>query len=453
MKRQYAAVGLDDRSSHSQQSVLGSPASDSNIHIRSSSSTPSLLSTGLGHHKSSAPAAGYGLVYHPGDGNAIRKDPAKFSKSSSLESSVRSRSDSEDVAASPVVNQYVNQDVVCDNSSITNSTSSSSKLTHSPPEKLHSSRRMHHSIHHVFKNHIFMTHTPCAFCEKPLRGLGRKCRHCKFRCHPDCADKVPPSCGLPDGLVREYFKSVNPTGRKFRARAKSENPAVSREDFKVEEDDDTLSEMNKRKSSDCVDSASSYPVKYATVSRGSSTPKEGKPSKHWNFRLFGPKTPPFDTLPVEKLGRIKKQRSMSTGHAREELPRSPSTVGKSTGSPSVTAEMKSPIVRRISGSFSLPRDKRKRKTNLVLPSSDSLRGSKPQHKLAMKTGDNRIPQRETRIFSDPCPVDIQKADQDKRRTASASSAAEGVSSGNNSQVGFSLKILEGLALVITVRRW
>lgn len=41
-------------------------------------------------------------------------------------------------------------------------------------------------------------------------NLGLKCKECRFRCHKDCENKVPPSCGLPAPLLEEFKKRLTP---------------------------------------------------------------------------------------------------------------------------------------------------------------------------------------------------------------------------------------------------
>ncbi|XP_059610312.1 kinase suppressor of Ras 2 [Phlebotomus argentipes] len=65
---------------------------------------------------------------------------------------------------------------------------------------------MGHDIpHHFTKNFKMMTVT-CDLCGKPM-FFGLKCKECKYRCHKDCEQSVPPSCGLPQKL----FKAINPS--------------------------------------------------------------------------------------------------------------------------------------------------------------------------------------------------------------------------------------------------
>lgn len=72
---------------------------------------------------------------------------------------------------------------------------------------------MVHVIHHRFAKTVKMKPVICFLCEKPM-FIGFKCKECKYRCHRDCLDKVPPSCGLPNELVEEFKKSIaNNEGR------------------------------------------------------------------------------------------------------------------------------------------------------------------------------------------------------------------------------------------------
>ncbi|KAG8179292.1 hypothetical protein JTE90_024141 [Oedothorax gibbosus] len=64
---------------------------------------------------------------------------------------------------------------------------------------------MVHSIHHRFTSSLKVT--TCQFCEKPM-FFGYKCKECKFRCHRDCVDKVPPSCGLPNELEKIFAQTM-----------------------------------------------------------------------------------------------------------------------------------------------------------------------------------------------------------------------------------------------------
>ena len=41
---------------------------------------------------------------------------------------------------------------------------------------------------------------------------GLKCKECKYRCHRDCESHVPPSCGLPEDLLRHYINQLTKEG-------------------------------------------------------------------------------------------------------------------------------------------------------------------------------------------------------------------------------------------------
>lgn len=43
--------------------------------------------------------------------------------------------------------------------------------------------------------------------------LGLKCKDCKYKCHRDCATKVPPSCKLPPGFI-DYVRQCISDGKK-----------------------------------------------------------------------------------------------------------------------------------------------------------------------------------------------------------------------------------------------
>ncbi|XP_055330239.1 uncharacterized protein LOC129582684 [Paramacrobiotus metropolitanus] len=413
MKRQYAAAGVDERDTHSPQSVFPSPGE--NVIIRPSSSTPSLLLTGTNPAQPHAPQPN--LTLAP---TVHRKELVKFTKSSSLESSLRHRLNSDETGM-PLANHSTGNSGSSNNSSNSNITSAAKMQ----PEKVHNSRRMHHSIHHVFKNQFFLTQTVCGFCEKHLRGLGRKCRHCKLRFHPDCAEKMPPSCGLPDGLVREYYHSINPGSRDFRVGSGSIDATTVQEDVKVEDDDDTLSEFTKRKPSD-VEVVLPTHKKFATISKGSEIAREGGKTWRANLKWFASKTPPPLDSPSGKKTRLKKQRSMSTGNARE-IVKSPATPVRT---PPLSPDLKSPIVRRISGSFSLPKDRRKR-NNLVLP-KDEPKVSKSFHSLSTEQGGVDGEKARTRLPSGASLMDKGPGGHEGR-TVSVSSTGGGTSPGNNSQ--------------------
>ncbi|KAK8765256.1 hypothetical protein V5799_032140 [Amblyomma americanum] len=74
------------------------------------------------------------------------------------------------------------------------------------------SPRMHgmaHAIHHRFTSSVKVT--TCQQCYKGMI-IGYKCKECKFRCHRDCMEKVPPSCGLPNELVDVFAEHIQKGG-------------------------------------------------------------------------------------------------------------------------------------------------------------------------------------------------------------------------------------------------
>ncbi|KZS20755.1 Kinase suppressor of Ras 1 [Daphnia magna] len=58
---------------------------------------------------------------------------------------------------------------------------------------------MAHTINHRFTM-TFKMLTVCDLCLKQM-FIGLKCKECKYKCHRDCATKVPPSCKLPPGFI------------------------------------------------------------------------------------------------------------------------------------------------------------------------------------------------------------------------------------------------------------
>ncbi|XP_065202986.1 kinase suppressor of Ras 2 [Planococcus citri] len=72
------------------------------------------------------------------------------------------------------------------------------------------SRVMAHDIAHRFTKH-FSFNRPCDYCCKPIvMNTGLRCKECRYRCHKDCESKVPPSCGLPKELVKEFINWITP---------------------------------------------------------------------------------------------------------------------------------------------------------------------------------------------------------------------------------------------------
>lgn len=69
---------------------------------------------------------------------------------------------------------------------------------------------MGHTISHRFAK-VFQVMSTCDLCQKQM-FFGLKCRECKYRCHKDCEQNVPPSCGLPSEFVDEFKKTINDHG-------------------------------------------------------------------------------------------------------------------------------------------------------------------------------------------------------------------------------------------------
>jgi hypothetical protein len=67
---------------------------------------------------------------------------------------------------------------------------------------------MGHVIRHRFIKKTLFKPAKCDFCSGALfKGL--KCKECKFKCHTDCEQNVPPSCGLPEEMVKYYFNHLS----------------------------------------------------------------------------------------------------------------------------------------------------------------------------------------------------------------------------------------------------
>lgn len=81
-----------------------------------------------------------------------------------------------------------------------------------PPRSPRTHGGMVHVIHHRFSTTVKMTPVTCRLCDKPM-FIGYKCRECKYRCHRDCVDKVPPSCGLSNELVDVFRRTIISGGR------------------------------------------------------------------------------------------------------------------------------------------------------------------------------------------------------------------------------------------------
>ena len=61
---------------------------------------------------------------------------------------------------------------------------------------------------------VFVNNEPTQydFIKIDLFFSGLKCKECKYRCHRDCESHVPPSCGLPEDLLRHYINQLTKEG-------------------------------------------------------------------------------------------------------------------------------------------------------------------------------------------------------------------------------------------------
>ena len=85
--------------------------------------------------------------------------------------------------------------------------SSSSSNTVAPRSPRTHAAGMGHVIHHRFCTMVKVTSVLCYLCQKPMY-IGLKCKECKYKCHRDCEDKVPPSCGLTQELVNVFKQTI-----------------------------------------------------------------------------------------------------------------------------------------------------------------------------------------------------------------------------------------------------
>lgn len=95
----------------------------------------------------------------------------------------------------------------CPAMSSTASSSSSNTQSVAPRSPRTQAGGMGHVIHHRFCTTVKVTSVMCQLCEKPMY-IGLKCKECKYKCHRDCEDKVPPSCGLPQELVNVFKQTI-----------------------------------------------------------------------------------------------------------------------------------------------------------------------------------------------------------------------------------------------------
>ncbi|XP_044728562.1 kinase suppressor of Ras 1 [Chrysoperla carnea] len=88
--------------------------------------------------------------------------------------------------------------------------SSGTALQNAGGDNTGASKSMRHTIAHRFTKMYKMMAT-CDYCDRQMLFVtGLKCRECKFKCHRECAHKVPASCGLPSELVNEFKRHISP---------------------------------------------------------------------------------------------------------------------------------------------------------------------------------------------------------------------------------------------------
>ncbi|KAK6619877.1 hypothetical protein RUM44_006277 [Polyplax serrata] len=90
-----------------------------------------------------------------------------------------------------------------------------SQLVKSPTSQYYfrrkiSKRRMRHNIPHRFTNQTQIRDGTCGVCQSQISRSSQcsSCTQCKILAHPKCAIIAPKTCGLPQGLVKHYAKSV-----------------------------------------------------------------------------------------------------------------------------------------------------------------------------------------------------------------------------------------------------
>lgn len=90
------------------------------------------------------------------------------------------------------------------------------------------SPRTPRSMGHLIRHRFTKTFKParCDLCTEYMFN-GLKCKECKFKCHRDCEPQVPPSCGLPEDLVKYYMNHMYKEGSPIMPRFTYSNPAMS----------------------------------------------------------------------------------------------------------------------------------------------------------------------------------------------------------------------------------
>eukprot|EP00092_Neocalanus_flemingeri_P041743 GFUD01045464.1.p1 GENE.GFUD01045464.1~~GFUD01045464.1.p1 ORF type:complete len:922 (-),score=231.77 GFUD01045464.1:277-3042(-) len=142
-----------------------------------------------------------------------RVDSSGYSSASEAPNSGRKRLHSSEPESSQDI--YQGPSPIASPKSPTGTTNSNLKVPRSPrtpgppSQNLSLNRPMTHMIAHRFTK----TFKParCDLCQEYF-FQGLKCKECKFRCHTQCEHQVPPSCGLPEQLLQEYFEHITKEG-------------------------------------------------------------------------------------------------------------------------------------------------------------------------------------------------------------------------------------------------
>jgi len=133
-----------------------------------------------------------------------------------------------------------------------------------PSQNISLNRPMTHMIAHRFTK----TFKParCDLCQEYF-FQGLKCKECKFRCHTQCEQQVPPSCGLPEQLLACYFEHITKEGSPSLPRAQpvSQPPPFD------------------SSSSSCNSSTPSSPQVIVTSHPDTTPPWVVRPSQHFRF--------------------------------------------------------------------------------------------------------------------------------------------------------------------------
>ncbi|XP_066159270.1 kinase suppressor of Ras 2 [Euwallacea fornicatus] len=80
------------------------------------------------------------------------------------------------------------------------------KSPQTPPIKVGMAHQIAHRFTKKFKLNGF-----CGMCGQRIFGKALKCSECKYVCHRECQEKVPPSCGLPPGYLTAFIQNFEGT--------------------------------------------------------------------------------------------------------------------------------------------------------------------------------------------------------------------------------------------------